>query len=280
MDDRTRNTRTGKRLIEHGFPCHQVGAETQRERDTGKQPPDKRLHVWWARRPLTPSRAAIVASLSPADTDPELFVRQLGIERVQAMVNDEPWTLTGDLLARVTRAEDSGDYLEVNEKVLKALQDEQDRRAENRQLITDMKAKDATLANDPVLQRWEAESRPLPDPVPRIGERLSVRRVMGDPAHVKARLAFATSPAVKKALGKELQWAPEDSFGYSRAFATPIKSKPSGLTVLDPTAGGGSIPFEALRLGHKVIANELNPVATTILYATLDFPARFGPSLA
>src|SRR5207253_211230 len=44
-------------------------------------------------------------------------------------------------------------------------------------------------------------------------------------------------------------------------------------------AGGGSIPFEALRLGHRVVANELNPVATTILYATLDYPARFGPSL-
>jgi putative DNA methylase len=51
------------------------------------------------------------------------------------------------------------------------------------------------------------------------------------------------------------------------------------LVVLDPTAGGGSIPFEALRLGHRVIANELNPVATTILYATLDYPARFGQAL-
>jgi len=67
-----------KRLIEHGFPCHQVGAETQRERDTGKAPPVNRVHVWWARRPLTPSRAAILASLLPADTDPELFYPQSG----------------------------------------------------------------------------------------------------------------------------------------------------------------------------------------------------------
>ncbi|MBA3598676.1 MAG: DUF1156 domain-containing protein [Methylibium sp.] len=29
-----------------------------------------------------------------------------------------------------------------------------------------------------------------------------------------------------------------------------------------------------------MVANELNPVATTILYATLDYPARFGPGLA
>jgi len=72
-----------QRLIEHGFPCHQVGAETQRERDTGQAPPVNRLHVWWARRPLTPSRAAIVASLDAADTDAETFVCQLGIERVR-----------------------------------------------------------------------------------------------------------------------------------------------------------------------------------------------------
>jgi adenine-specific DNA methylase len=48
-----------------------VGADTQRERDTGKAPPTHRLHVWWARRPLTPSRAAMPASLLPADTDPD-----------------------------------------------------------------------------------------------------------------------------------------------------------------------------------------------------------------
>ena len=50
----------------------------------------------------------------------------------------------------------------------------------------------------------------------------------------------------------------------------------NNFTVLDTTAGDGSIPFEALCPGHTVIANELNPVATVILYATLDYPARFG----
>lgn len=42
---------------------------------------------------------------------------------------------------------------------------------------------------------------------------------------------------------------------------------------------GGSIPLEALRLGHTVIANELNPIATVILYATVDYPDRFGNDL-
>lgn len=70
------------RLIEAGFPCHQVGAETQRERDTGLQPPLARLHIWWAHRPLTPSRAVVLASLLPAGAAPDGCVRQLGIKRV------------------------------------------------------------------------------------------------------------------------------------------------------------------------------------------------------
>jgi putative DNA methylase len=51
------------------------------------------------------------------------------------------------------------------------------------------------------------------------------------------------------------------------------------ITFCDPMAGGGSIPFEALRFGLTVHANELNPVASVILKATLDYPARFGPVL-
>ena len=35
-------------------------------------------------------------------------MRQLGIERVQALVQDAPWTLTGDLLARVGANTESG----------------------------------------------------------------------------------------------------------------------------------------------------------------------------
>ena len=46
--------------------------------------------------------------------------------------------------------------------------------------------------------------------------------------------------------------------------------------VLDVTAGGGSIPFEAGRLGFRTIANELNPVACHILRATCQWPQQYG----
>ena len=47
----------------------------------------------------------------------------------------------------------------------------------------------------------------------------------------------------------------------------------------DPTAGGGSIPFTATRLGIPAIANDLNPVAAATLTAGVQIPARRGRTL-
>src|SRR3990170_8801779 len=46
--------------------------------------------------------------------------------------------------------------------------------------------------------------------------------------------------------------------------------------VLDPFAGGGSIPLEALLLGCETYASDLNPVALLILKATLEYPQKYG----
>ena len=44
--------------------------------------------------------------------------------------------------------------------------------------------------------------------------------------------------------------------------------------VLDPFAGGGAIPLEAMRLGCEATAVDINPVAWFILKCTLDYPRR------
>jgi adenine-specific DNA methylase len=47
--------------------------------------------------------------------------------------------------------------------------------------------------------------------------------------------------------------------------------------VLDPFAGGGAIPLEAMRLGCEAAAADINPVAWFILKCTLEYPQRlFG----
>ena len=46
--------------------------------------------------------------------------------------------------------------------------------------------------------------------------------------------------------------------------------------VLDPFAGGGAIPLEAMRLGCNVTAMDINPVAWFILKCTLEYPQRLA----
>src|SRR5438128_12281940 len=50
--------------------------------------------------------------------------------------------------------------------------------------------------------------------------------------------------------------------------------------VVDPFAGGGSIPLEALRLGCEAFASDLNPVACLINKVLLEDIPRCGPALA
>ena len=111
---------------------------------------------------------------------------------------------------------------------------------------------------------------------------LHVLGIHGDPVATKRRIDVAKRN--KENLGP-------NPYGYKRAFSyLPSKEDKNwlGLTagcsveeisVLDPTAGGGSIPIEARRLGLSSIANDLNPVAALLLQATVDWPARSGPAL-
>jgi len=46
--------------------------------------------------------------------------------------------------------------------------------------------------------------------------------------------------------------------------------------VLDPFAGGGAIPLEAMRLGCEATATDINPVAWFILKCTLEYPQKLA----
>ncbi len=178
-------TKTPPRLlIEEWLPAAAIGVECIRERSTGQQPPDKRLHVWWARRPLTVSRAAVLASLLPADFPRDIFERLLGFGRP------------------------------------------------GHELV---------------------EIRGLMDAAFRVPGGFNCERAF------KRALRDDDLENAHKAAKK--LWGPE-------------------ITVIDPMAGGGSIPLESSRLGFTTLANEYNPVACSVLEATIDYPFRFGEALA
>lgn len=175
-----------RRLIEDWLPISDLGEESIRERRSMTAlPPNYYLHVWWARRPLVASRAAVLASLLPADSDRDLFMHAIGIH--------------------------------------------------------------------------------------------------GSPSKTRKKLDAA------KRTGEDLG---SDVYGYRRAFLyCPMQKDVDWFTyesrrlgvvrplVFDPTAGGGSIPFEARRFGICTFANDINPVASLILSLTLDYSFDSGNEL-
>ena len=167
-----------RRLIERWLPITELGIESLRERTPLTPfPAPNRLHVWWARRPLVASRAAVLASLLPEDADRKRFLHAIGIH--------------------------------------------------------------------------------------------------GNPIAAKKRIEVATQT------GERLGAA---AYGYVRAFKYSLRSEDTdwvtatvgSAIVLDPTAGGGSVPFESARLGFETAANDLNPVAVLTELATVDWPMRWG----
>ena len=107
--------------------------------------------------------------------------------------------------------------------------------------------------------------------------------IWGDPVHGRKLLDAANAAGVK------LQG---NGYGYKQAFRNPIPRSDIDLlhdvlrrtwgelpTVADPTAGGGSIPWAASRLGLPVFANDLNGVAASVLRAGVQIAAADGAAL-
>ena len=116
----------------------------------------------------------------------------------------------------------------------------------------------------------------------------------GDPEQRKAILDRMAGRVVKKierkrvngrvvekvkeeTIGGVLHWGRENSPDL-QWFREEIRKAYGGRApkVLDPFAGGGAIPLEAMRLGCDVTAMDINPVAWFILKCTLEYPQRLA----
>ena len=88
--------------------------------------------------------------------------------------------------------------------------------------------------------------------------------------------------ALLKFIGNFANWdmaANQTYLQVSRALVKAAHGEDPPL-VVDPFAGGGSIPLEALRLGCDTFASDLNPVACLILKVMLEDIPRYGSKLA
>ena len=100
------------------------------------------------------------------------------------------------------------------------------------------------------------------------GRKDLLRRIAGDVVKKESERGEK-----EETIGGVLHWGRESSPDLAR-FRDEIREAFGGRAprVLDPFAGGGAIPLEAMRLGCEVTASDLNPVAWFILRCTLHYP--------
>ncbi len=108
----------------------------------------------------------------------------------------------------------------------------------------------------------------LRDPSDPAARRVLLNRIAG-------RLPSNTgiNAAKQETQGGILHWGRENPAEID-AFRHEIQDAFGGRApkVLDPFAGGGAIPLEAMRLGCEVVAADINPVAWFVLRCTLHYP--------
>ena len=98
--------------------------------------------------------------------------------------------------------------------------------------------------------------------------------------------ALRTAPGLRQALltfiADFANWDNAANSAYLTAGRALVQAAHPEETplVVDPFAGGGSIPLEALRLGCDAFASDLNPVSCLILKVMLEDIPRHGPGLA
>ena len=81
-----------------------------------------------------------------------------------------------------------------------------------------------------------------------------------------------------KILSELVKWENSNNQDVLNAAKAEILKSTNGTppALLDPFAGGGSIPLEAQRLGLEAHASDLNPVAVMINKAMIEIPPKFA----
>ena len=120
----------------------------------------------------------------------------------------------------------------------------------------------------------------LPDPGDAVERKDIYRRLAGEvvkSVKTETRGGRTVERRKRETRGGILHWGREGGADLDW-FRARIREAYGGRTprVLDPFAGGGAIPLEAIRLGCEATAIDINPVAWFILKCTLDYPRRLA----
>lgn len=236
-DGRSRSMSDGKSFIEVQFPVSKLSKESYRERKAVAGQTLTGLGKWWGRKPLILVRAAILGLLLPATDDPdkdrEVFLKLL--------------TMDDEGLVRRLKSPVSA--------------------ADTHTFCTDTERERYFDASSPKV-RW---AKGLTAQEKRSVQGRAFRRMGYD-----EKLKHCVRP--EEIDGPSLEaWSEIDAHLGTRVSSLPELVAELGRRrfghaprVGDAFCGGGSIPFEAARIGCETFASDLSPVAMLLTWGALN----------
>lgn len=245
-------------FIETQFPIARLSAESYKERKANNGQTLTRLGKWWGRKPLILVRATILGMLMPASDSPkrdrEIFLKILTMDDAgvwQRCKGEIPGFAWRDAATPELKAEYFGDrgfkhVVTDEEKEEICNQIWESLTADERQALDNQRRR-------PVPDRQTFDALPYAERL-RHCERPENIDGPTDSAWAEINAHLGTSACSLKELIDQLG---QRTFGH-----TP--------RVGDCFCGGGSIPFEAARIGCEAFGSDLNPVAGLLTWASLN----------
>ena len=244
-------------FIETQFPIARLSAESYKERKANNGQTLTRLGKWWGRKPLILVRAAILGMLMPASADPkkdrEIFLKILTMDDAgawQRCKGEIPIAAWRDAASAEIQEEYFGargfkqglsdeEKEEVCAQIWEALTEAEQQALDAQRLrpVADRATFDALTYADRLRHCERPENVPGPTPTAW--------------AEINAHLGTTATGLTELV----------EQLGQRRFGHTP--------RVGDCFCGGGSIPFEAARIGCQAFGSDLNPVAGLLTWASL-----------
>lgn len=224
-------------FIEKQFPVSKVSKESYKERKAGSGQTLTGLGKWWGRKPLILVRATLLGLLMPASDNPkkdrEIFLKILTMDEEGLELRKDKSIPASEVYNYLTPNERSRYFVESSGKV---------------QYISGLSKEEKQNA-----------------------QMLAFKRMSYDD-----KLKYCKRPEEVELKDKK-EWDKINEHLITNAYSLQELVKQLGEkrfgkvpTVGDCFSGGGSIPFEAARMGFDVYASDLNPIAMLLTWSALN----------
>lgn len=226
-------------FIEKQFPVSKVSKESFKERKANNGQTLTGLGKWWGRKPLILVRAAIMGCLLPATDNPakdmEIFQKLLMLDREGLYRRKQKAIPASELYEMASNNKNLSRYVED------------------------------------WFEEQGGKIKIAPD-----ADKSEVEKKIFDSLGYDDKLKYCSRPEEMENLSIDA-WNDINNYCGTSAkdigeFVSQLSQKRYGhnITVGDCFAGGGSIPFEAARIGAKVCASDLNPISGLLTWADIN----------